>query len=394
MPLPDRPGLESRPVTAPSGVCGTSAARPSTAPHTAGGLCLRKGLIVRHRSLVILTSVLTTGALTLTACGSRDDNDGSDSGSKETDHPDHRRRRPAVRRELHHRPRHPVRRPDRRRRRQQEQARPRRHVQGQGPATTRRSPPPASPNATARHRRQGAVGAVGPLNSGVAQSDAAGLRLGQHGPDLPVEHRPRADPGQELADGKKSGRTRRTSAPPPPTPSRAASPPTTRTTRSRRRSVFVVDDKQTYGAGLAKIFNERFKKLGGKVAGTDHVNTGDTDFCSLVTKIKNSERRPASTTAASTTSPRSSPSSSRTAAPRSRSSAATACSAATYIQTAGKTAEGDLATSVGAARRHPRPPPRTSSRSTRQPAQGRLRRLRRLLLRRRHRHHQGREATS
>ena len=47
-----------------------------------------------------------------------------------------------------------------------------------------------------------------------------------------------------------------------------------------------------------------FTKAGGKIAGTDHVNTGDKDFATLVTKIKNSKRRPASTTAASTTSPR------------------------------------------------------------------------------------------
>lgn len=41
---------------------------------------------MRHRSLLILTTVLTTGALTLTACGSRDDDSkgSSDSGSKTT----------------------------------------------------------------------------------------------------------------------------------------------------------------------------------------------------------------------------------------------------------------------------------------------------------------------
>jgi branched-chain amino acid transport system substrate-binding protein len=56
----------------------------------------------------------------------------------------------------------------------------------------------------------------------------------------------------------------------------------------KKKKAFVVDDKQTYGAGLAKIFNEQFKKLGGSVVATDHVNTGDKDFGSLVTKIKNS----------------------------------------------------------------------------------------------------------
>lgn len=56
----------------------------------------------------------------------------------------------------------------------------------------------------------------------------------------------------------------------------------------KKKKAFVVDDKQTYGAGLASIFNEQFKGLGGAIAGTDHVNTGDKDFASLVTKIKTS----------------------------------------------------------------------------------------------------------
>jgi branched-chain amino acid transport system substrate-binding protein len=57
----------------------------------------------------------------------------------------------------------------------------------------------------------------------------------------------------------------------------------------KKRNVFVVDDKQTYGAGLAKLFKAGFTGSGGKVAGEDHVNTGDTDFSALVTKIKNSK---------------------------------------------------------------------------------------------------------
>ncbi|MFC4030411.1 branched-chain amino acid ABC transporter substrate-binding protein [Streptomyces polygonati] len=55
-----------------------------------------------------------------------------------------------------------------------------------------------------------------------------------------------------------------------------------------KKKVYVVDDKQAYGAGLANLFKQHFTELGGKVAGTDHVNTGDKDFGTLVTKIKNS----------------------------------------------------------------------------------------------------------
>lgn len=39
---------------------------------------------MRHRSLLILTTVLTTGALTLTACGSRDDSKNSSGGDTQT----------------------------------------------------------------------------------------------------------------------------------------------------------------------------------------------------------------------------------------------------------------------------------------------------------------------
>ncbi|PKV85170.1 substrate-binding family protein [Streptomyces sp. TLI_146] len=39
---------------------------------------------MRHRSLLILTTVLTTGALTLTACGSRDKKDDNGGGGKTT----------------------------------------------------------------------------------------------------------------------------------------------------------------------------------------------------------------------------------------------------------------------------------------------------------------------
>ncbi|WP_307624069.1 branched-chain amino acid ABC transporter substrate-binding protein [Streptomyces sp. V3I7] len=57
----------------------------------------------------------------------------------------------------------------------------------------------------------------------------------------------------------------------------------------KKKKAFVVDDKQTYGAGLSKIFKQQFAKQGGKIVGTDHVSVGDRDFSTLVTKIKNSK---------------------------------------------------------------------------------------------------------
>ncbi|MEU8354237.1 branched-chain amino acid ABC transporter substrate-binding protein, partial [Streptomyces sp. NPDC048845] len=55
------------------------------------------------------------------------------------------------------------------------------------------------------------------------------------------------------------------------------------------KKVFVIDDKKTYGAGLAGTFKEAFEKLGGEIVGTDHVNPDDTDFSAIATKVSNSD---------------------------------------------------------------------------------------------------------
>lgn len=57
---------------------------------------------------------------------------------------------------------------------------------------------------------------------------------------------------------------------------------------AKKTKVFVVDDKKTYGAGLANIFQEEFKKLGGQVVGTEHINPDDKDFSAVATKVKSS----------------------------------------------------------------------------------------------------------
>jgi branched-chain amino acid transport system substrate-binding protein len=235
--------------------------------------------------LVILTSVLTTGALTLTACGSRDDSgDKSSSGKTEiiigVDAP----------------------------------------LTGQNSATglgiqggvqiavddanknntvpgvtfkvkaldDKAIPASGQANATQLVQDDKVLGVVGPLNSGVATQmqqvfDTAGL----------VEISP-SNTAPELTQGKnwQTAKSR-----PFKTYFRTA---TTDALQGgfaadyayntlKKRKVYVVDDKQTYGAGLAKLFKAGFTKSGGKLAGEDHVNTGDTDFSALVTKIKNSK---------------------------------------------------------------------------------------------------------
>jgi len=57
-------------------------------------------------------------------------------------------------------------------------------------------------------------------------------------------------------------------------------------TEAKKTKVYVIDDKKTYGAGLANIFSDEFKKLGGTVVGSDHINPGDKDFSAVATKVK------------------------------------------------------------------------------------------------------------
>ncbi|WP_019545681.1 branched-chain amino acid ABC transporter substrate-binding protein [Streptomyces sulphureus] len=54
------------------------------------------------------------------------------------------------------------------------------------------------------------------------------------------------------------------------------------------KKAYIIDDKKTYGAGLAGTFTTEFKKLGGKVVGTDHVNPDDRDFSAVATKVAKS----------------------------------------------------------------------------------------------------------
>lgn len=241
---------------------------------------------MRQRSLLILTSVLTTGALTLTACGSRDEGGSGDNGDGDAtttitigvdaplsgensatglgiqygvqiavDDANAKKVVPGVKFQIK-------------------------------ALDDKAQPATGQQNATALVGDSKVVGVVGPLNSGVAQSMQqvfASANLVQISP---------SNTNPELTQGKdwQSGTKKR----PYTTYFRTA---TTDALQGgfaadyafkgmKKKRVFVVDDKQTYGAGLAKIFREQFEELGGKVGGTDSINTGDKDFGALVTKIK------------------------------------------------------------------------------------------------------------
>lgn len=52
------------------------------------------------------------------------------------------------------------------------------------------------------------------------------------------------------------------------------------------RRVYVIDDKTTYGKGLADEFEKEAKRLGMEVLGHEGITQGDKDFSPLLTKIK------------------------------------------------------------------------------------------------------------
>jgi branched-chain amino acid transport system substrate-binding protein len=50
------------------------------------------------------------------------------------------------------------------------------------------------------------------------------------------------------------------------------------------KKAFIVDDNETYGKGLADVFDAEFAKLGGTVVGHEHLTKGQTDYKALLTK--------------------------------------------------------------------------------------------------------------
>jgi branched-chain amino acid transport system substrate-binding protein len=241
---------------------------------------------VRHRSLLILTTVVTTGALTLTACGSRDDDKGGgDSGKKTTvvigvDAP--------LTGSL--------------------------SALGQGiknsvdlaakTANKNNEVPgiefkvealddqavPASgqANATKLVGNKDVIGVVGPLNSGVAQSMQGVFEKAGVVQVSPANTNPALSQGDNWGKGefKRPFKTYFRTAATDVVQGKFAAQYLYND--AKKKKVYVVDDKQTYGAGLAAIFSAEFKRLGGTIAGTDHVTVKETDFSSTADKVKTS----------------------------------------------------------------------------------------------------------
>ncbi|SEF65213.1 amino acid/amide ABC transporter substrate-binding protein, HAAT family [Actinacidiphila yanglinensis] len=247
---------------------------------------------MRHRSLLLLTTVLTTGALTLTACGSRSDDgkksgdDGSSgTGSNITltigvDAP-LTGQNSATGLGLQYGTQIAV-----------DDANSKKLVPGVTfkvkALDDKALPATGQQNATALVQDSNVIATVGPLNSGVAESMQQVFATANMVEISPANTNPDLTQGKDWASGKKVRpfktyfRTATTDA------NQGGFAADYAYNTLKKKNVFVVDDKQAYGAGLAAIFKGKFASLGGKIAGTDHVNTGDTDYSALVTKIKQS----------------------------------------------------------------------------------------------------------
>ncbi|MDX2677702.1 branched-chain amino acid ABC transporter substrate-binding protein [Streptomyces sp. NY05-11A] len=239
---------------------------------------------MRQRSLIAITAALSAGALTLTACGSRDSDDkGSDSGGTTVtigvDAPltgDLSAMGLGIKNSADLAVKN---------------ANKQKYVDGITfkivSKDDQKQPSQGQQNATALVADKSVLGVVGPLNSSVAESmqkvfDDAKL----------VEVSP-ANTGVSLTQGadwqtkkvrtyKSYFRTATTDAVQGPFAAQYVF------NDAKKKKVFVIDDKKTYGAGLAGTFTDEFKKLGGTVVGTEHINPDSKDFSAVATKVKNS----------------------------------------------------------------------------------------------------------
>ncbi|MFB7270259.1 branched-chain amino acid ABC transporter substrate-binding protein [Streptomyces sp. NPDC056244] len=300
---------------------------------------------MRHRSLLIITTAVTAGALTLSACGSRDDSSGgSDGGGTTTvtiglDAPltgdlsalgqgiknsadlaiktaNKNKEVPGVTFKLE-------------------------ALDDVAQAAT------GQQNATKLVGDTSVLGVVGPLNSDVGQSmqkvfaDANVVQVS------PANTNPELTQGKDWQSGKKVRgfktyfRTATTDAIQGPYAAQYMY------NEKKLKKVYVIDDKKTYGAGLAATFSTEFTKLGGQIVGTDHINPDDKDFSAVASKVAQAKpdfvyyggEYPAGAPLASQI---------KNAGAKVPTIGGDALFSAEYIKLAKQNSEGDFASSVGA----------------------------------------------
>ncbi|WP_046729618.1 branched-chain amino acid ABC transporter substrate-binding protein [Streptomyces humi] len=241
---------------------------------------------MRQRSLIAITAALAAGALTLTACGSRDKGgNGSDSGSGGTtvtigvDAPltgDLSELGLGIKNSVDL---------------AVNQANKKKYVDGVTfkieAKDDQAQPSSGQANATAFVGDSNVYGVVGPLNSSVAQSmqkvfdDAKLVEVSpaNTSPDLTQGPNWQTSKSRQY---KSYFRTATTDAIQGPYAAQYVY------NTAKLNKAFIIDDKKTYGAGLAATFTDEFKKLGGKVVGTEHINPDSKDYSAVATKVKNS----------------------------------------------------------------------------------------------------------
>ncbi|MFE3721822.1 branched-chain amino acid ABC transporter substrate-binding protein [Streptomyces cyaneofuscatus] len=242
---------------------------------------------MRHRSLLILTAVLTTGALTLTACGSRDDSNNSDGGDGGNttviiglDAPltgDLSALGLGIKNSADL---------------AVKQANAKKYVEGITfeiqALDDQAQPSSGQQNASKFVANKKVLGTVGPLNSSVGESMQKVLADAKLAQVSPANTSPSLTQGQKWNEGTKERpfasyfRTSTTDAVQGPFAAQYLF------NDAKKKKVFVIDDKKTYGAGLAGTFKAEFEKLGGKIAGTEHIDPETKDFSSVATKVKSS----------------------------------------------------------------------------------------------------------
>ncbi|MBQ0988385.1 branched-chain amino acid ABC transporter substrate-binding protein [Streptomyces sp. F63] len=241
---------------------------------------------MRQRSLLIITTAVTAGALTLTACGSRDDSAGGGDDGNTTvvigvDAP-LSGKLSALGQGIKNSAELAT-----------KTANKNKEVDG---VTFKilalddvAQPGTGQQNANRIIDNKQAIASIGPLNSNVAPPMQKAFDNADMALISPANTAPELTQGKDWRSGKKVRpfktyfRTSTTDAVQGPYAAQYMYE------EKKLKKVFVIDDKKTYGAGLAGTFKDEFVKLGGKVVGTDHVNPEDTDFSAIATKVSNSD---------------------------------------------------------------------------------------------------------
>ncbi|MBD0710500.1 MULTISPECIES: branched-chain amino acid ABC transporter substrate-binding protein [unclassified Streptomyces] len=243
---------------------------------------------MRNRSLLILTTAVTAGALTLTACGSRDDKGGAaengDGGGVTVtiglDAP-LTGELSALGLGIKNSADLAV-----------KTANKKAYVKGVTfkleVLDDQAQPSSGQQNATKLVADKTVLGVVGPLNSGVAESMQKVFDDAKLTQVSPANTNPSLSQGPNWAAGdKKRGyksyfRTSTTDAIQGPFAAQYVFKD------AKKTKAFIIDDKKTYGAGLAGTFKGEWEKLGGKVVGTQHIDPDTKDFSAVATQVKSS----------------------------------------------------------------------------------------------------------